>query len=190
MTPVASRAAAALEPSHDADPAKLYRQQLAQERDRLSLLLDITNRIASNLDLHELLRAISATLRQVMECDGGVVVVLSGEESGQPWVHALDFPESDGFVSQELFASRGGLGGKAFETLLPVIANRPRPVSSGSRTKPQTDRKRHPIRLLYSAREPGTRPRSPWPRPPSAALFPSAGCRVPWPSGGANRHRH
>ena len=52
------------------DSVELYRQQLAQERDRLSLLLNLTNRITSNLDLHDLLRAISATLRQVMECDG------------------------------------------------------------------------------------------------------------------------
>jgi formate hydrogenlyase transcriptional activator len=123
MAPVAARAPIALDRMDAADPAELYRRQLAQERDRLSLLLDITNRIASNLDLHELLRAISATLRQVMECDGGVVVVLSDEKSGQPWVHALDFPESDGFVSTELLASRGGFGGRAFATLQPVIAN-------------------------------------------------------------------
>ena len=121
---VVSHMAIALESALAPDPAELYRQQLAQERDRLSLLLDITNRIASNLDLHELLRAISAALRQVMQCDGGVVVVLPDEESGQPWVHSLDFPESDRFVSEELLASRGGLGGRAFETLKPVIANR------------------------------------------------------------------
>jgi len=123
LTNVASQAAIAPEGA-DADPAELYRQQLAQERDRLSLLLEVTNRITFNLDLHELLRAISLTLRQVMECDGGVVVVLPNEASGQPWVHALDFPESDGFVSEELLVSRGGLGGRAFETLQPVIANR------------------------------------------------------------------
>ncbi len=121
---VVSHMAIALESALTPDPAEIYRRQLAQERDRLSLLLDITNRIASNLDLHELLRAISAALRQVMQCDGGVVVVLPDEESDQPWVHSLDFPESDRFVSEELLASRGGLGGRAFETLKPVIANR------------------------------------------------------------------
>ncbi len=105
-------------------PIELYRQQLAQERDRLSLLLNLTNRITSNLDLRELLRAISATLRQVMECDGGVVVVLPYEEKGEPWVYALDFPESDGFVSKELLVSNGGLAGRAYETLRPVIVNR------------------------------------------------------------------
>jgi formate hydrogenlyase transcriptional activator len=123
-TCVASHAAIALESAAAADPAEQHRQQVAQERDRLSLLLDITNRIASNLDLHELLRAIAATLRQVMACDGGVVVVLPDAESGQPWVHALDFPENDGFVSEELLVSPGGLGGRAFDTLQPVIANR------------------------------------------------------------------
>jgi len=111
-------------PRSIASPVELYRQQLAEERDRLSLLLNLTNRITSNLDLRELLREISATLRQVMECDGGVVVVLPYEEKGEPWVYALDFPESDGFVSKELLVSSGGLAGRAYETLKPVIVNR------------------------------------------------------------------
>ena len=89
---VASHMVIALESALAPDPAELYRQQLAQERDRLSLLLDITNRITSNLDLHELLRAISATLRQVMQCDGGVVVVLPDEEKRPTLGASARFP--------------------------------------------------------------------------------------------------
>ena len=37
--------------------------------DRLQLLLNLTNRITSNLDLHELLRASAGTIRELMNCD-------------------------------------------------------------------------------------------------------------------------
>src|SRR5262249_28738226 len=52
----------------------LRRAQAAQEclqhqNDRLQLLLNLTNRITSNLDLRELLRAISANIREVMQWD-------------------------------------------------------------------------------------------------------------------------
>src|SRR5438552_7065217 len=41
--------------------------QLAQ--DRLKLLLELTNQLVSNLELRDLLRAISASVRRVMDCD-------------------------------------------------------------------------------------------------------------------------
>ena len=56
-------------------PASLQRQN-----ERLQLLLNLTNRITSNLDLREVLRAISANFREVMECDGAGVW-LPGEEA-------------------------------------------------------------------------------------------------------------
>src|SRR2546428_7767129 len=41
-----------------------------REKDRLELLLDLTNSLVSNLELRDLLRAISASVRRVMRCDG------------------------------------------------------------------------------------------------------------------------
>jgi hypothetical protein len=40
-----------------------------QAEDRLQLLLDVTSQLVSNLQLHDLLRAISASVRRVMHCD-------------------------------------------------------------------------------------------------------------------------
>src|SRR5206468_12776923 len=40
-----------------------------QAEDRLQLLLDVTNQVVSNLQLRDLLRAISASVRRVMQCD-------------------------------------------------------------------------------------------------------------------------
>jgi len=43
--------------------------ELEHEKDRLKLLLDVTNTLVSNLELRDLLRAISASIRQDMHCD-------------------------------------------------------------------------------------------------------------------------
>ncbi len=44
-------------------------EERKQAEDRLQLLLDITNQVVSNLQLRDLLRAISASVRRVMQCD-------------------------------------------------------------------------------------------------------------------------
>jgi formate hydrogenlyase transcriptional activator len=66
----------------------------ASERagERLKLLLDLSNRVMANLELRELLKEISASIRQVMQCDG--VAVILPEKNGKTFqLYALDFPE-------------------------------------------------------------------------------------------------
>src|ERR1700761_1287820 len=62
---------------------------------RLQLLLDLTNRVVANLDLRELLREISGSIRRVMQCEG-VGVTLPAREDGRLRIYALDFPAVDG----------------------------------------------------------------------------------------------
>jgi formate hydrogenlyase transcriptional activator len=64
--------------------------QRAQER--LELLLDLTNRVVSKLNLRDALREISANIRRVMQCDG-VGIELPSPEDQKLRVYALDFPE-------------------------------------------------------------------------------------------------
>jgi formate hydrogenlyase transcriptional activator len=66
---------------------------------RLKLLLDLTNRVVSKLDLRELLREVSASIRRVMQCDG-VGVALSDPEIGQLRIYAFDHPGSKGTVHE------------------------------------------------------------------------------------------
>src|SRR6267378_4750680 len=77
------------------------RPELQRESDRLKLLLDITNTLVSNLECRDLLRAISASIRQVMRCDV-VGVWVPDREQRQMRQLALDFPESKGFVREDL----------------------------------------------------------------------------------------
>jgi hypothetical protein len=68
--------------------------------ERLQLLLDLSNRVMANLELPELLKEISASIRQVMQCDG-VGVILPGTEN-EFRLYALDFPKSKGLLADKL----------------------------------------------------------------------------------------
>jgi formate hydrogenlyase transcriptional activator len=110
--------------------SRAARLKLERQNTRLKLVLDMTNRITSNLDLTDLLRAISGSVRQVMECDL-VAISLLDSESGQFRICALDFPNSNGFVREELVVAPDGVSGRALETLKPVIMNQFDPAEFG-----------------------------------------------------------
>jgi formate hydrogenlyase transcriptional activator len=73
---------------------------LQGERDRLQLLLELNNQVVSNLELRTLLRAVSASVRRVMQCDA-VGVHLPDLESKQLQLYALDFPEGNGLLKED-----------------------------------------------------------------------------------------
>jgi formate hydrogenlyase transcriptional activator len=73
------------------DAINFHASQKAQAR--LELLLDLTNRVVSNLNLRDVLREISAQVRHVMHCDG-VGIDLPSPEDGKLHVYALDYPDA------------------------------------------------------------------------------------------------
>ncbi len=81
----------------DIEERKKAEQILAVQNTRLQLLLKLTSQITSNLELRKVLRAISASIRELMHCDL-VHISLPDAAAGTFRVHALDFPESRGFV--------------------------------------------------------------------------------------------
>jgi formate hydrogenlyase transcriptional activator len=98
--------------------------ELQAERDRLQLLLEVTNQAVSNLDLRDLLRAVSASVRRMMLCDG-VGVALADCDGRHLRIHALDFPDSKGIIQEEREIPIGESHlGTAFQTGQPVVLNR------------------------------------------------------------------
>jgi len=97
---------------------------LKTENARLQLLLDLTSRITSNLELQELLRAISANIRDVMQCEG-VGIYLVDSTAGSFTVHALDYPQGKGLFKEGLRLTPPANDPlrRAFDTLKPVIVN-------------------------------------------------------------------
>ena len=67
-----------------------------------------------------MLRAISASIRELMHCDL-VHVSLPDAASGKFRVHALDFPKSKGFVKEELLITPAGVAKRALENLEPAV---------------------------------------------------------------------
>jgi len=64
-------------------------QELKSEKDRLQLLLELSGQIISNLELRNLLRSVSSTVRRVMQCEA-VGIHLPDKESGSLRLFALD----------------------------------------------------------------------------------------------------
>jgi formate hydrogenlyase transcriptional activator len=100
-------------------------EELQSKNDRLRLLLDVTNQVVSNLELRDLLRAISQDVRRVMQCDYAGLS-LPDAENKQLRLYALDFPEGKGFFHEELvYSIEGSPSGTAFRTMKPLTLQSP-----------------------------------------------------------------
>jgi formate hydrogenlyase transcriptional activator len=100
-------------------------EELQSKNDRLRLLLDVTNQVVSNLELRDLLRAISQGVRRVMQCDYAGLS-LQDAENKQLRLYALDFPEGKGFFHEELvYSIEGSPSGTAFRTMKPLTLQSP-----------------------------------------------------------------
>lgn len=98
MTSVSSHVAVALENATVIDAAAQYQRQLAEERDRLRLLLEITNQVVTQLDVNELFRSASASLRTYFGNDF-TGFWLFGKQINQLECAVLDFPGGKGFLA-------------------------------------------------------------------------------------------
>jgi formate hydrogenlyase transcriptional activator len=104
----------------DIEDRKRAEQALTVQNNRLQLLLKLTNRITSNLEFREVLRAISAAVRELMDCDV-VHISVPDPASGTFRVSALDFPGGKGFVKEEMLITPVGIAKKALETFEPAV---------------------------------------------------------------------
>jgi len=104
-------------------PAQDPQACLQRQNERLQLLLNLTTRITSNLDLREVLRAISANFRELMRCDGAGIW-LPGEGAGTFKLYAFDAPVSKGFAKEEVIITlpEDDPARRAFETMKPMVA--------------------------------------------------------------------
>jgi formate hydrogenlyase transcriptional activator len=102
--------------------AQTAQAELQRQNDRLQLLLNLTNRITSNLELRDLLRAIAANIREVIHCDLAGIS-LPDPASDHYRLFAIDFPGGKGFLHEDLVTPKFGPGKQVLETLKPVIVN-------------------------------------------------------------------
>lgn len=69
LASLASHVAVALECALSRESAELYQRQVVKERDKLRLLLEINNHVVSKLDINELFRAASQSIRSYFRND-------------------------------------------------------------------------------------------------------------------------
>ena len=74
-------------------------EAMQQEKDRLRMLLDVSNAVTSNLELPDLLRAVSASLRSIMQSEGAGVALMD-QPGNQLRLCVIDFPENDGRIAE------------------------------------------------------------------------------------------
>ena len=99
--------------------------ELQRKNDRLQLLLDVTNQVISNLELRDLLRAISQDVRRVMQCDYAGLSLPDAENKNLR-LYAVDFPEGKGFLQEDLIVPiEGSPSGTAFRSMKPMTLQSP-----------------------------------------------------------------
>jgi formate hydrogenlyase transcriptional activator len=122
MQRVASLVAVAVDNALNFESAQAYQTQLARERDRLRVLLEINNVLVTTRELPEVFRGIVSTLKRVIHHDYTSLALLD-TDTGLLRIHALDFPGNPGIFKPETTVSRDNSpSGRAISTSLPLIA--------------------------------------------------------------------
>ncbi|MGO8815614.1 MAG: sigma 54-interacting transcriptional regulator [Terriglobia bacterium] len=121
---VARQIAVAVDNTLNHQAAWTLQQELEHERDRLRLLLDLNNSVVSTLDLREMFRAISAKVRQVMECEYASIV-LPEKDGKQLRVYARDFSEGGESWQEEIvIPATGRPAGAVMDSGQPLVLDR------------------------------------------------------------------
>src|SRR6201998_1664400 len=86
--------------------------QVSAEAHRQQVILEINNNIASNLDLYDLLRSVSASVRNALCCDAAGISIPEGEHLR---LYTLDFPGAVGAAREGvLIPIKGSMLGEVF----------------------------------------------------------------------------
>ena len=105
-----------MHPNHEPREFAPSGANLQRESERLRLLLDLTNTLASSLLTRDLLRTISASIRRYLDC-ATVSVWLPDREQRQLRSVAMEFPGGNGFAKEDLLRPvDGSVVGVAFAT--------------------------------------------------------------------------
>src|SRR6266403_2919111 len=105
MQRVASQVAVAVDNALNVESSQAYQKQLATERDRLRVLLDLNNVLVTSRELPELFRGIVSTLQRVIRHDYTSLALLD-PMTGLLKIYALDFPGHQGFFKPESVVPR------------------------------------------------------------------------------------
>jgi formate hydrogenlyase transcriptional activator len=105
MQRVASQVGVAVDNALNVEVSQAYQQQLARERDRLRVLLDVNNLLVSSRELPDVFRGVVSTLQRVIHHDYTSLALLD-PATGLLKIYALDFPGHQGLLKAEMTVPR------------------------------------------------------------------------------------
>ncbi len=121
---IARQVAVAVENVLNYEAAQCYQRQVARERDRLQVVLEVTNALVANLDLRELFQAASESLRRLIRHEYASLV-LHDPAKGELRLEALDFPGGTSRIQEGTMASlEESPAAEAMRTRQPLMLNR------------------------------------------------------------------
>jgi formate hydrogenlyase transcriptional activator len=99
MCEVAKQIAVAVDNVLHDESARSMQRELARERDRLKLLLDVNNAVVSHLNMDDVFASVSASLQKVIQHDG-CSLMLYEPDTGQYRCHVLKVSKNESFVEE------------------------------------------------------------------------------------------
>jgi formate hydrogenlyase transcriptional activator len=123
MQRVASQVAVAVDNALNFQTSQAYQAQLARERDRLQVLLEVNNVLVSTRELTELFRGIVTSLEKVIHHDYTSLAILD-PATGLLKIYALDFPGHQDIFQPEIIVPRDeSPAGRAIVNGQPLVAS-------------------------------------------------------------------
>jgi len=129
LSSVADLVASAIENALKFEALSRAKEDLRSEKERLNLLLEVSNRLVADPERKELLRAVCASVRRMMNCDA-VAIHLPNLSTNTLQIVATDSPgESEAMEENSLVAIEGCLSQtlcEVFRSGIPVLVDRTR----------------------------------------------------------------
>ncbi len=135
MQEVAKQVAVAVDNVLHQESARSAHLELARERDRFRLLLEVNNAVVSHLNMDDVFASVSASLQKVIQHDG-CSLMLYEPDTGQYRCHVLKVSKNESFVEE----GRADPGMKspgciAFSTRAPAVFNEADLIALSSQSK-------------------------------------------------------
>ena len=126
LSQIASQVALAVESALSFDQVRLAQQRLKKSRDRSQLLLKVNNSLVSQLDLAELLRAVSSSLQEVLSVDFSGLALYDSETRKYHAVALEGRPtDRDIITTGTVVPTENTANGLAIQTKKPVYLPKP-----------------------------------------------------------------
>ena len=137
MQQIGRQVAVAVENVLNREAAGASRRDVERQRDRFSLLLRMTNTIASTLDLREVFKAVSLCLREMVPQEYASLILYQ-RETNRVRLEALDFPDNQGALTEGAISDvAGSLAALVLERRRPAVANNLPDLQALSHAVPQ-----------------------------------------------------